>query len=116
MKCRKCSSKETRVTVTVPHGNEVWRYCRCLKCDERFKTIEVYESKKRGAVPGVKQHANCILQGEKNGSSVLTEANIETIRKHAENKATYKQIAAEFGIHESTVYRIVKRKVWKHVA
>lgn len=115
MNCRHCNSSNTRVIVTEHHGNETWRYCRCLDCDSRYKTIEVYAIKKRGSIPGVKQHVNCIRKGEENGCSVLTVANIKDIRQMAEDKITYEAIAKKFGIHKDTVYRIVKRKTWRHV-
>lgn len=116
MKCRHCNSINTRVTVTEHQGNETWRYCRCLDCKSKFKTIETYAVKKRGSIPGVPQNENCIRRGEDNGSSVLTTTNIQTIRQLAEDKVTYVEIAEKFGIHKGTVYRIVKRKMWKHVA
>lgn len=115
MKCRYCNSTNTRVTVTEHKGNETHRYCRCLDCEARYKTIETYAIKKRGAIPGVKQHDNCTLRGERVGTSVLTEENIRTIRKLAEEKIIYEEIAKRFGIHKATVYRIVKRKIWGHV-
>jgi len=115
MNCRKCNSKDTRVTVTEHHGNETWRYCRCLKCGTNFKTIETYAIKKRGSIPGVPQHSNCTKRGEECGLSVLTEENVRSIRLLAEMNMTYKAIADKYGIHHSTVYRIVKRKQWSHV-
>lgn len=115
MNCRHCNSSNTRVTVTESHGNETWRYCRCLDCNSRFKTVETYAIKKRGSIPGVKQHVNCRKKGEANGSSVLTEDNVRSIRQLAENNVTYVNIAEKFGIHKDTVYRIVKRKMWSHV-
>lgn len=115
MNCRKCNSKDTRVTVTEHHGNETWRYCKCLKCGTNFKTIETYAVKKRGSIPGVPQHSNCTKRGEECGLSVLTEENVRSIRLLAEMNMTYKAIADKYGIHQSTVYRIVKRKQWNHV-
>lgn len=115
MNCRKCNSKDTRVTVTEHHGNETWRYCKCLKCGTNFKTIETYAIKKRGSIPGVPQHSNCTKRGEECGLSVLTEENVRSIRLLAEMNMTYKAIADKYGIHHSTVYRIVKRKQWNHV-
>jgi transcriptional regulator NrdR family protein len=115
MKCRYCKSTETRTTVTEHHDNETWRYCRCLKCDARFKTIETYAIKKRGAKPNTIIHPNQIKRGEYNPSSVLTEDNIKLIRDLASQNKTYKWIAKKFGISLSTVYRIVNRKLWSHV-
>lgn len=116
MRCRYCNSKKTRVTVTEHHGNETFRYCRCLDCGERFKTIETYAIPKRGAIPGIPQHSNCKKVGEDHGSSVLTVENVKSIRKLAEENVTYKEIAATYGVHKDTIYRIVKRKQWAHVA
>ena len=115
MKCRHCNSINTRVTVTQRQGNETHRYCRCLDCATRFKTIETYAVPKRGSVTGAKQHENCHLKGEKVGTSVLTEANVLEIRRLAANNQTYAEISKQFGIHKDTVYRIVKRKRWSHI-
>jgi hypothetical protein len=115
MKCRKCNSKNTRVIVTEHQGNETWRYCRCLDCNTKYKTIETYAVKKRGSIPGKPQHVNCIKRGEEVGSSVLTEMNVKQIRQLALDNVKYDVIAHKFGIHKSTVYRIIKRKLWSHV-
>lgn len=115
MRCRYCNSIDTRVTVTRHNKNETWRYCRCLDCKAKFKTVETYDIPKRGSAPGVPQHTNCVKKGEDNGKSVLTEKNILTIRSLAEDKVKYELIAEQFGIHKQTVYRIVKRKLWSHV-
>jgi IS30 family transposase len=45
----------------------------------------------------------------------LTEQNIKDIKLLASQNVTYKEISKRFGIHPSTVYRIVKRKMWAHV-
>jgi len=115
MKCRSCNSSETRVTATEKKPNETWRYCRCLKCGTRYKTLEVYVLRKRGAKPGAAIHVNHVKKGEENGSSVLLEKNIVEIRELAKENVKYKDIATKFGIHPQTVYRIVKRKMWSHV-
>ena len=115
MKCRFCNSKQTRVTATEHLGNETWRYCRCLDCDKRFKTIEMYALKKRGAKPGGFIHVNHVKKGEANASAVLLEENVRKIRELAKENVIYNDIAKQFGIHPSTVYRIVKRKLWAHV-
>jgi DNA-binding CsgD family transcriptional regulator len=115
MKCRHCNSINTRVTATEHHGNESWRYCRCLDCEAHYKTIETYAILKRGSIPGVRQHVNCRKRGVDIGTSVLTEENVVEIRRRATENQTYVQIAKRFGIHQNTVYRIVKRKLWAHV-
>ena len=115
MPCRVCNSKNTRTTATETHGNESWRYCRCLDCDARYKTIETYAVKKRGAPPGTPVHPNQRKKGATNHNSVLTEENVRLIRDLAEDNETYASIAAQFGIHKDTVYRIVNRKRCSHI-
>ena len=115
MNCRYCNSINTRVTVTEQHPNETRRYCRCLDCEARYKTIETYAVSKRGALPGIRQHENCRVKGEQVGTAVLTEANILEIRRLASDNQTYVQISKRFGIHKDTVYKIIKRKTWSHV-
>jgi DNA invertase Pin-like site-specific DNA recombinase len=67
------------------------------------------------ALTGVKQHPNCHVKGEQVGTAVLTEKNVQEIRRLAAAKQTYVLIAKRFGIHKDTVYKIVKHKLWAHV-
>ncbi len=115
MNCRKCNSLDTRVVAVTRKPRETWRYCKCLKCDARFKTIEIYAVNKPIGSTYTRLHPNHIKRGEANGSSVLTEQNIKDIKLLASQNVTYKEISKRFGIHPSTVYRIVKRKMWAHV-
>ena len=55
-------------------------------------------------------------RGEKNGSAVVTESDVVRIRElYATNKYLVKEIAEMYGLTESGVGNILKRKVWKHV-
>ena len=51
MKCPNCKSTETRVGTTEGHGDFTKRYCKCLKCGSKFKTIEKYSNKKEKPGP-----------------------------------------------------------------
>lgn len=115
MRCRSCNSSNTKVTVTEHHKNETWRYCRCIDCGAKYKTIEQYAVPKRGPAPGWTAPPNCSKKGSENNASVLTEANVLDLRRMAAEGKTYVALAKEFGIHKDTVYRIVKRKRWTHV-
>jgi len=42
MKCPKCHSKNTRVGTTEGHENFTKRYCKCLDCGSKFRTMEKY--------------------------------------------------------------------------
>jgi DNA invertase Pin-like site-specific DNA recombinase len=64
---------------------------------------------------GVEQDNSRKARGERISTSVLTEDNVREIRKLSAAKQTYVQIAKQFGINKSTVYKIVNRKSWAHV-
>ena len=51
--------------------------------------------------------------GEANGNSKLTNEIILEIRKHTISKQN--ELAKRFGVHRSTIARIIQRKVWTHI-
>ena len=54
--------------------------------------------------------------GEKNPAAKLTEDDVIRIRALYEtDKYTYGVLAEMFGVSKSTVYQIIKRKLWKHI-
>jgi hypothetical protein len=108
MKCRHCNSINTRVTATEHHGNESWRYCRCLDCEAHYKTIETYAILKRGSIPGVRQHVNCRRRGVDIGTSVLTEENVREIRRRATENQTY--VSNCYKIWHTSKYRLPDRE------
>ena len=116
MLCRYCNSSNTRVTTTEHKPKETWRFCRCLDCNERFKTIEKYAKSKPGPPLGVpRRNTENIKRGEDQHLSVLVEKNIIEIRKMASDGVVHKEIARLFGITRSHVSSIVRRHSWKHV-
>ena len=116
MRCRKCNSRNTRVTSTdVTNAVLTKRYCRCLDCKTHYQTTETYAVVKRGSMFGVQQDSGRKARGERVGSAVLIEANVLEIRRLASNKQTYNQIAKQFGINKDSVYNIVYRKSWANV-
>ncbi len=115
MKCRKCSSKNTRVTCTDHHEKITKRYCRCLDCGEKFRTIEMYEISKPGPPKGRPRPGN-IARGSVHGSSIFTEADILAMRQLYKEGKTLKEIAQKYGVTPSYVSRIVRYLQWKHVA
>lgn len=115
MKCRKCSSKNTRVTCTDHYEKLTKRYCRCLDCGEKFRTVEAYEISKPGPPKGRPRPGN-VARGSAHGAAIFTEADILAMRKlHHEGK-TLKQIAEKYGVDSSYISKIVNYKHWKHVA
>ena len=115
MPCHACGSLNTRVTATERRGRDAWRYCRCLDCDARYKTVETYAVPKRGARPGTPAHPNQRHPGTTNPGAVLTPEDVQRLRRLASEHVTYAVLAQQFGIHKDTVYRIVRRKLWAHL-
>lgn len=71
----------------------------------------------KGDRNGMRKHPNRVMRGEDHGKSKLTTLEIEAIRaRYSEGKISQKRLAAEFGICKATVYYIVHRKVWAHIA
>jgi hypothetical protein len=114
MKCRQCNSKNTRVTCTDHFDTFTKRYCRCLDCNSRFRTVEHYEKPKPGPLKGLPRGGN-IAKGSAHGSAILTEKNIFQIRNLYQEGKTYKVIAEKYGISTSYVSKIVNLKAWKHL-
>jgi len=56
-----------------------------------------------------------ICKGEQHGNSKLSSEDVMRIRSEAASGRTNRSIAAEFGINESTVGYIVKRRTWRHI-
>lgn len=110
MKCRKCNSKNTRVTVTEHKEEVTWRYCRCLDCKTKFKTVERYEYQKRTPLNPAPP-----LRGCANYNSRFTPEDIYKIRKLYERGDSGAQIAMIYKCNRSTIQRIATYKTYKDV-
>ena len=110
MNCRKCSSKRTRVTCTEHKEHITVRYCRCLNCGEKFKTIERYAHTKRMPMKCNPQRV-CA-----NGLSFLEPTDVLWIRNQHELGKTNAEIAAQLKCDRSMISRIVNYKTYKDVA
>jgi DNA-binding CsgD family transcriptional regulator len=115
MRCRQCSSTNTRVTCTDHYGQLTKRYCRCLDCGHKYRTVEQYEVLKPGPPKG-KPRPGKIARGSNHGMSIFTEKDIRTMRRMYELKGhTLQEIADKYGISKSYTSRIINRKKWAHV-
>lgn len=114
MRCRECNSTNTRVTCTDHYDKFTKRYCRCLDCGAKFRTVEQYEKPKPGPAFG-KPRPGKIARGSSHGSSVFTESDIHMMRLLFEEGQTLKSIADKYGISTSYTSRIVNRKAWRHI-
>lgn len=114
MKCRQCNSKNTRVICTDHFDTFTKRYCRCLDCHSKFRTIEYYEERKPGPPPGTPRTRN-ITRGESHGCAVFQEKDIRMMRTLYQQGTTLVSIATKYGTSSSYVSRIVNYKSWSHI-
>jgi transcriptional regulator NrdR family protein len=114
MLCRNCASKNTRVTCTDKYETYTKRYCRCLDCGAKFRTVEKYEFPKPGP-PKNYSRPGKIARGSNHGMSILTEENILEMRQLHRAGWTLKELKDKFGVSSSYISKIVNYKQWTHV-
>jgi len=114
MKCPHCHSKNTRVICTNHFKRYTKRYCRCLDCNSKYRTVEKYESRRPGPPKGTLRSGK-IACGSNHGSAVLTEKNVVHIRRLYAWGMTLKVIAQKYGMSTSYISRIINYKAWTHV-
>ena len=115
MLCRSCSSQNTRVTCTEKFESYTKRYCRCLDCGHKFRTLERYELPKPGP-PKNYNRPGRIARGSSHGRSILTEENVLEMRQLYKKGWTLQELKNKFGMSTSYISKIVNYKQWKHVA
>jgi len=110
MRCRACNSRNTRVTSTDQLDNLVTkRYCRCLDCKAKFRTVERYEVAK--PIP-LEPYS---MLGHDNPNSKLNPTQVLTIRKLHQQGYSNGKIAIKLDVNSSTICRIVNYKTYKNV-
>lgn len=110
MKCRQCNSINTRVTCTDHLQDDLTkRYCRCLDCGCKFRTVERYEIAK--PIP-LKPYKPTDVN---NGNSKLTKRDVLMIRHLHQKGLSNGQIALRYNQHRSTICRIVNYKTYVNV-
>jgi len=84
-----------------------------IKTDNRIENLEwcthkenMHHAIKNGLI-------NC--KGESSLSSKLIEKEILLIRKKRKEGYTYEALAKQFNVHLVTIFRIIKRRTWKHI-
>lgn len=59
---------------------------------------------------------NCRMPGSKHPRSVLTESQVIEIRKRYNyTRGHAKILAKEYGVHDSEIGHIIKRRIWNHI-
>ncbi|HEY4658038.1 MAG TPA: HNH endonuclease [Gemmatimonadaceae bacterium] len=97
----------------IPAGKQVLHRCdnrRCVRPDHLFigtnaDNVRDRDAKDRGAK----------LAGEKNGEAKLTAQQVGEIRRRLAKGASQSALGREYGVHNSTIHLIHRRKKWKHL-
>lgn len=56
-----------------------------------------------------------VLNGELNGSAILTEKDVLDIRSRERYNGFQTKLAEEYGVSNSTISAILHRRIWKHI-
>lgn len=67
-------------------------------------------------IPGNSRGATIPARGERNGTAVLTETKVISIRRDRQDGLTYREISDKYGVAVMTAHKVVTRKTWAHVA
>ena len=54
-------------------------------------------------------------QGENNGRAKLTNSDVMTIRLMSDAGMSKKELSTIYDVHYRTIYRIIKRRLWRHL-
>jgi len=82
---------------------------------ERHWSITHPERRPRGERHGSILHPERLARGERHGSAKLTAADVLEIRRLAAAGVTKAVLARQFGVGQTTVGKIIRRELWRHV-
>lgn len=75
------------------------------------------ESRPRGDIHGSRLHPERMSRGEDHGRAKLTEEKVREIRvRYAAGGVTSRILSCEFGVSRDTIFNVIHRKNWKHIA
>src|SRR5260370_32138945 len=92
---------------------------RCVRADHlqtrrRVSAKCPLERRARGDANGSRRHPESRHRGETSPSARLTSADVLSIRQHhAAGGITYHDLLKEFGVHEGTIWRVVRGETWR---
>jgi DNA invertase Pin-like site-specific DNA recombinase len=66
----------------------------------------------RGIAIGIDRPDN---RGSRHGMAKLTEADVPRIRERRAAGESVRAIATDLGVHDNTVYRVLRGSHWRHV-
>ena len=101
----------------IPKGLHVLHKCDTPACINPSHLFVGTRSDNMQDMMAKGRRGDTALRGEANHFSKLTESDVSAIRvEYARGGISQRNLAAKRGLDELTIYRIVNRKSWKHVA
>jgi hypothetical protein len=95
----------------IPKGLIVGHHCdspHCTRPDHLYLGTTLHNSNDM-------VRKNRQAKGSKNGGSKLNEISVKEIKKMIQEKIIVDEIAKIFNVHRCTIYRIKRKKHWRHV-
>jgi hypothetical protein len=105
----------------IPKGLYVCHRCDnrlCCRPDHLFLGTAKENSRDMAAKGrnATSAHPENTARGSRSGAALLTEADVREIRRaYKEDGVLYRQLAADYGVHRTTIGYIVRRENWRHV-
>lgn len=82
----------------------------------RFASGDRNGARTRPERNAVRLYPERVARGERANKSHLTDADVRAIRDLHAGGMTQTDLARRYGIHQGTVWKIVRRKIWCHLA
>lgn len=105
----------------IPEGMDVCHTCdnrKCINPDHLFlgsRLDNMQDAKAKGRISAGEKHSSAVPKGEKSHNAKLTAIKVKVIREVAGRVASNKELAEIFGVDDSLIGLVVKRKIWRHV-
>lgn len=99
----------------IPAGKIVMHHCDVPACmEDRHHRLG---TKADNSADMVAKGRAGDTRGERSGKAILTESQVREIRaRHAAGDGTPASLGAEYGVARETVYHVIRRRRWAHVA
>ena len=121
-----------RIAWRITHGPIPDGLCVCHRCDnptcvnpehlflgtQRQNMSDMVRKGRsvRGDHHWTRTRPDAVLSGDSHYASKLTADDVREIRRrYAAGGVFYRELAAEYGVKTEAIYKIVRRRAWKHV-
>jgi len=89
---------------------------KCVRADHLINNTDYSEGDRLNKADAVERGRYPGTPGERHNSAKLTEKDIKEIRRRSELGETNVKLGKDYGVTDTTISYIVRRKTWRHVA